>query len=41
MRSRPLLAVAGITLLFPAAGRADPVRFNRDVLPILADHCFA
>src|SRR5829696_1625838 len=38
MRCRLLLAVA---LVLPAAGRADPVRFNRDVLPILADHCFA
>src|SRR3954465_14907609 len=34
----PLIAVA---IVLPAAGRADPVRFNRDVLPILADHCFA
>jgi Protein of unknown function (DUF1553)/Protein of unknown function (DUF1549)/Concanavalin A-like lectin/glucanases superfamily/Planctomycete cytochrome C len=42
MRTRPLLpAVAGIVLVLPAIGRADPVRFNRDVLPILADKCFA
>ena len=40
MRSRSLLAIAG-AFLFSAAGRADPVRFNRDVLPILADNCFA
>jgi Protein of unknown function (DUF1553)/Protein of unknown function (DUF1549)/Concanavalin A-like lectin/glucanases superfamily/Planctomycete cytochrome C len=41
MRTRPLLPVLGIVLLVPAAGRAEPVRFNRDVLPILADKCFA
>jgi hypothetical protein len=34
----PLIAVA---LAVPAHGRAEPVRFNRDVLPILADKCFA
>src|SRR5947208_7169659 len=42
MRMRPLLpAVAAVALVLPAAGRAEPVRFNRDVLPILADKCFA
>src|SRR5215213_8297266 len=39
MRTLPL--VVATLLLLPAAGRAEPVRFNRDVLPILADHCFA
>src|SRR5262245_54419983 len=38
---RLLSAVAVIALALPAVGRADPVRFNRDVLPILADKCFA
>ncbi|HKB06072.1 MAG TPA: DUF1549 domain-containing protein, partial [Gemmataceae bacterium] len=42
MRTRPLLpTVAVIALGLPAVGRAEPVRFNRDVLPILADKCFA
>src|SRR6476661_2931392 len=40
MRTRPLLTAA-VVLVLPAAGRAEPVRFNRDVLPILADKCFA
>src|SRR6478736_4542777 len=40
MRTRPLLTAA-VALMLPAAGRAEPVRFNRDVLPILADKCFA
>jgi Protein of unknown function (DUF1553)/Protein of unknown function (DUF1549)/Concanavalin A-like lectin/glucanases superfamily/Planctomycete cytochrome C len=38
----PLLFIATvIALVLPATARADPVRFNRDVLPILADNCFA
>lgn len=42
MRTRILLPIVfGIALFVPATGRADPVRFNRDVLPILADRCFA
>jgi Protein of unknown function (DUF1553)/Protein of unknown function (DUF1549)/Concanavalin A-like lectin/glucanases superfamily/Planctomycete cytochrome C len=41
MCTRLLPAVAAIALVLPATGRAEPVRFNRDVLPILADKCFA
>src|SRR5262245_64951422 len=42
MGTRLLLpAVAAAAIVFPGSGRADPVRFNRDVLPILADKCFA
>ena len=38
--------IASLILLFPLHARevwaaAPPVRFNRDVKPILADHCFA
>jgi Protein of unknown function (DUF1553)/Protein of unknown function (DUF1549)/Concanavalin A-like lectin/glucanases superfamily/Planctomycete cytochrome C len=43
MHTRSLLPVAaacGIVCLFPTTGRADPVRFNRDVRPILSDHCY-
>src|SRR5262245_42674622 len=40
MRTRPLL-IAIVLLVLPAAGRGERVRFNRDVLPILADKCFA
>ena len=40
MRTRLLLLAAGLFALPPATGRAEPVRFNRDVLPILADTCF-
>src|SRR5262245_27780638 len=39
MRTGPLMIAA--LLAVPAPGRAEPVRFNRDVLPILADKCFA
>jgi hypothetical protein len=39
MRTRLLLIA--VPLALPAAGRAEPVRFNRDVLPIVADKCFA
>ncbi|HEX3151006.1 MAG TPA: DUF1553 domain-containing protein [Gemmataceae bacterium] len=42
MRTRFLLpVVAGFTLALAGTGQAEPVRFNRDVLPILADNCFA
>src|SRR5262249_51748369 len=42
MRTRPLLpAIAVAALVFPGPSRAEPVRFNRDILPILADKCFA
>src|SRR5947199_10157450 len=42
MHTRPILsAVAAVALVLPAAVRADGVRFNRDVLPVLADKCFA
>ena len=42
MRFRSVLtAVAAVALALPATGRAESVRFNRDVLPILADRCFA
>jgi hypothetical protein len=40
MRTRSLLIPVAL-LAVPAAGRAEPVRFNRDVLPILAEKCFA
>src|SRR5262245_14539298 len=39
MRIPPL--IVALVILFPATGRSEPVRFNRDVLPILADTCFA
>ena len=35
----PLLC-ALLALALPAAG-AEPVRFGRDVLPILSDNCFS
>src|SRR5262245_25142977 len=43
MDTRSLLWVAtvcGLACLFPTPGLADPVRFNRDVRPILSDHCY-
>src|SRR5262245_22887405 len=43
METRALLWVAtvcGLACLFPTPGLADPVRFNRDVRPILSDHCY-
>jgi hypothetical protein len=40
-----LIGIGCLVLIFgPMAGPAiadDPIRYNRDVLPILADHCFA
>jgi hypothetical protein len=36
---KPLLAIT-LALAAHSSGAAEPVRFNRDVLPILADKCF-
>jgi hypothetical protein len=43
LKSLTLLALAVVTLesITPSASADDSVRYNRDVLPILADHCFA
>jgi hypothetical protein len=39
MWTRPAFIIAG-TLLISSGLSAEPIRFNRDVLPILADKCF-
>src|SRR3954447_7351703 len=46
--SRPLIAALGLTLAWiaaapiaRAAGADEPIRFNRDVRPILSSKCFA
>lgn len=35
-----LILAAGHLLVAPAALRANPVQFNRDILPVLSDNCF-
>ena len=37
--AKPILSIV-IIAFFPIFGSAEPVRFNRDVLPILADKCY-
>lgn len=40
-RWKSLGALFGLALGLGSAQAAEPVRFSRDVLPILSDHCFA
>lgn len=40
-RWKSLGAVLGMALGVASARAAEPVRFSRDILPILSDHCFA
>src|SRR5688572_11739230 len=37
---RTLISLAFLLAARPGAGAAEPVRFNRDVRPILAENCF-
>src|SRR5688500_18232784 len=35
-----VLFAAVVALLAPAAGQGQPVTFNRDIAPVLAEHCW-
>jgi hypothetical protein len=39
-RILPWILAAAPLLVAPAALRADPIQFNRDILPVLSDNCF-
>src|SRR4051812_12306141 len=36
-----LLHILAVIAALPAAGSAEPLRYNRDIRPILSDNCFA
>ena len=40
MKPASVIAVYGLAFGVASAGAAEPVRFNRDIRPILSDKCF-